>query len=133
MLSFLRSVEDELSMWYYKVNCKFEFSATPEEIVADAVAAFESGDNATIQEALLAPVEEIFASESFQTDVFSGGDTTQFDENIATLEIIDRAKPLQYQQALLQNHYDPYAKSLTDYCAYLTRLDTNEDSKSARH
>ena len=34
-------------------------------------------------------------------------------------------KPLQYQQALLQNHYDPYAESLTDYCAYLTRFDAN--------
>jgi hypothetical protein len=72
-------------MWYYKVNCEFEFSATPEEIAADAIAAFESGDEAAVQEALLSPVREIFASESFQTEVFSGGNTTQFDANIATV------------------------------------------------
>ena len=74
-------------MWYYKVKCGsyYEFSATHEEITTIIVAAFKSGDNATVQEALLSPVEDIFASESFQTDVFSGGNTTKFDENIATV------------------------------------------------
>ena len=38
------------------------------------------GDEAAAQEALLSPVGDIFASESFQTD-----DTTKFDENIATV------------------------------------------------
>ena len=52
-------------------------------------------------------------------------------ENDEIMEIIDQAKPLQYQQALLQNHYDPYAKSLTDYCAYLTRLDANNKGGSS--
>ena len=48
-------------MWYYKVNCAVEFSATSGEIAADAVVALLGGDAAAVQEALLSPVEEIFA------------------------------------------------------------------------
>ena len=93
MLSFLRSVADELSMWYYKVNCDFEFSATSEEIAAGLADALVEGDATAVQEALLSPVDEIIASDSYQTDVFSGGDTTKFEENVETVTtaIVDTA------------------------------------------
>ena len=39
------------------------------------------------------------------------------------IEIIDNAKPLEYNQAMLQNDYDPYDKSLDEFASYLERLE----------
>ena len=46
-------------------------------------------------------------------------------EDDEILEIVDRAKPIQYQQALLVSNYDPYSKSLQEYSEYLERLEAS--------
>ena len=40
------------------------------------------------------------------------------------VEIIDRAKPIEYQLDVLAADYDPYSKSLQEYVEYLERLET---------
>ena len=39
------------------------------------------------------------------------------------MEIIDNAKPLEYNQYMLQSNYDPYDKSLEEFCQYLASLE----------
>ena len=39
------------------------------------------------------------------------------------MEIIDNAKPLEYNQYMLQSNYDPYNKSLEEFCQYLASLE----------
>ena len=46
-------------------------------------------------------------------------------EDDELLEIIDRAKPMEYQQALLAANYDPYSQSVNDYITYLERLEAS--------
>ena len=41
------------------------------------------------------------------------------------VEIVDQAKPLQYQRALLQSNYDPYSKTLAEYSQYIKRLEAS--------
>ena len=43
------------------------------------------------------------------------------EENL--IEIIDNSKPLEYNQQMLQNNYDPYDKSLEEFSQYLERLE----------
>ena len=47
-----------------------------------------------------------------------------FDED-ELAEIIDRSKPIQYQQALLMSNYDPYSKSLPEHSQHLERLEAS--------
>ena len=39
------------------------------------------------------------------------------------IEIIDNAKPIEYNQSMLQNNYDPYDKTLEEFSQYLERLE----------
>ena len=39
------------------------------------------------------------------------------------VEILDRAKPLEYQQELLAANYDPYAKTFAEFSQYLLNLE----------
>ena len=39
------------------------------------------------------------------------------------IEIIDNAKPLEYNQAMLQNNYDPYDKTLDEFVRYIEKLE----------
>ena len=39
------------------------------------------------------------------------------------IEIIDNAKPLEYNQAMLQNNYDPYDKTLDEFARYIEKLE----------
>ena len=41
------------------------------------------------------------------------------------IEIIDKAKPVPYQQALLMSNYDPYCKSMEEYSQYLEKLEAS--------
>ena len=41
------------------------------------------------------------------------------------MEIIDQAKPIEYQQKLLENNYDPYDQTLEAYSQYLERLEAS--------
>ena len=41
------------------------------------------------------------------------------------IEIIDKAKPVPYQQALLTSNYDPYCKSMEEYSQYLEKLEAS--------
>ena len=41
------------------------------------------------------------------------------------IEIIDNAKPLEYNQYMLQNNYDPYDKTLEAFSQYIERLETS--------
>ena len=36
---------------------------------------------------------------------------------------IDNAKPLEYNQAMLQNNYDPYDKTLDEFVRYIEKLE----------
>ena len=47
------------------------------------------------------------------------------------LEIIDRAKPLQCQQALLLANCDPHSKSLNEYSQHLERLEASAKIEKA--
>ena len=47
------------------------------------------------------------------------------------VEILDRAKPIKYQQALLTANYDPYSKTLEQYAQYLERLEASAKIEAA--
>ena len=68
------------------MNCgPFEFSQTSEDVTDDLVGALEDGDEAAVIDAITEPLEDVFISESFQSDVLEGGDSTQFEENLQTV------------------------------------------------
>jgi len=47
------------------------------------------------------------------------------------VEIIDRAKPVEYHCDVLANNYDPYQKTLQEYTEYLERLETKHNIQKA--
>ena len=47
------------------------------------------------------------------------------------IEILDKAKPVQYQQALLTSNYDPYSKSMEEYSQYIERLEASAKIEKA--
>ena len=47
------------------------------------------------------------------------------------VEIIDRAKPVEYHCDVLANNYDPYQKTLQEYTEYLERLETKHGIQKA--
>ena len=55
----------------------------------------------------------------------NGRNTVSVLEEDELLEIVDRAKPIQYQQALLTSNYDPYSKTLGEYTQYLDKLEAS--------
>ena len=68
------------------MNCgPFEFFQTSEDITDDLVGALEDGDEAAVIDAITEPLAEVFSSDSFQSDVLEGGDSTQFEENLQTV------------------------------------------------
>ena len=42
------------------------------------------------------------------------------------LEIIDRAKPIEYQRAILQQNYDPYTATLEEFCRTIKNLEATQ-------
>ena len=65
------------------MNCgPFEFNPNEEVITASLVDALTGGDEAAVIDAITEPLAEVFASESFQTDVLDGGDAAKFEENL---------------------------------------------------
>ena len=68
------------------MNCgPFEFNPNEEVITASLVDALTGGDEAAVIDAVTEPLAEVFASESFQTDVLDGGDAAKFEENMQTV------------------------------------------------
>ena len=68
------------------MNCgSFEFNQSSEDVTDALVNALEGGDEAAVTDAITEPLAEVFTSESFQSDVLEGGDTTQFEENLQTV------------------------------------------------
>jgi len=47
------------------------------------------------------------------------------------VEILDRAKPVEYHCDVLSNNYDPYQKTLQEYTEYLERLETKHNIQKA--
>ena len=47
------------------------------------------------------------------------------------VEILDRAKPVEYHCDVLANNYDPYEKTLQEYTEYLERLETKHSIQRA--
>ena len=47
------------------------------------------------------------------------------------MEIIDNAKPLEYNQFMLQSNYDPYDKTLEEFCQYVSSLELSVKFKTA--
>jgi len=47
------------------------------------------------------------------------------------VEIMDRAKPVEYQLDVLTSNYDPYSKTLLEYTEYLERLETKHSIQKA--
>ena len=45
------------------------------------------------------------------------------------IEIIDNAKPFEYNEAMLKNNYDPYDKNLEEFSQYMERLEQAEKFK----
>ena len=41
------------------------------------------------------------------------------------IDILDKAKPVQYQLALLTSNYDPYSKSMEEQSQYIERLEAS--------
>ena len=68
------------------MNCgSFEFDQSPEDITDSVVDALAEGDEDTVIDAITEPLAEVFSSDSFQSDVLEGGDSTQFEENLQTV------------------------------------------------
>jgi Reverse transcriptase (RNA-dependent DNA polymerase) len=55
-----------------------------------------------------------------------GRSTTSALSETELVEIMDRAKPPEYQMDILASNYDPYSKSLQEYVEYLERLETKK-------
>ena len=55
--------------------------------------------------------------------VWTGRNSVTSLSNDKLVEIIDRAKPIKYQQVLLANNYDPYSKLLVEFPTYLEYLE----------
>ena len=47
------------------------------------------------------------------------------------VEIVDRAKPVEYHCDVLANNYDPYQKTLQEFTEYLERLETKKNIQQA--
>ena len=56
----------------------------------------------------------------------SGRTATSALSETELVEIIDRAKPAEYQMDILASNYDPYSKTLEEYVEYLERLETKK-------
>jgi hypothetical protein len=85
-------------MWYYKLICKdVVFDATAAEVADGITSAIDDaietaavgGDPQAVTEAIVSaitdPIETVLATDAFQEEVFSGGDTTEFQEYIAII------------------------------------------------
>lgn len=85
-------------MWYYKLNCKdVVFDATAAEVADGITSAIDDaietvaagGDPHAVTEAIVStitdPIETVLATDAFQEEVYSGGDTTEFQEYIAII------------------------------------------------
>ena len=101
------------------MNCgPFEFNPNEEVITASLVDALTGGDEAAVIDAVTEPLAEVFASESFQTDVLDGGDAAKFEENIQTVidGIADAAAavveslPVDTEITLVEDIQDGFAK-----------------------
>ena len=53
----------------------------------------------------------------------TGRDTVEPLPDDQLLEIIDMAKPIEYQQTLLKSNYDPYETTLPEYCKFSFNLE----------